>query len=254
MNGRSGSEPKRPGGGAGSLVDRGEYRRPPTAQERVLREIREAIMARRIQPGQWLRQWEVARQLNVSSVPVREALNTLRAEGQVVYESHRGYKVVELSSEQIEELYLARRLLETEVTRRAIPKVDPELLRVLEGLVARMIDLAAIDDILRYAQANRDFHFLLFERAGLPRIYRMIEVLWQNSEAYRSLIADPAWYERAHESHRALVEACRVGDVEGAIAVQDEHRQDALENIIALLDGPGSRSGSAQGSAPGRGL
>ncbi len=162
--------------------------------------------------------------------------------------------MVELSSEQIVELYLARRLLETEVTRREIPKVEPELLRVLEGLVARMIDLAAIDDILRYAQANRDFHFLLFERAGLPRIYRMIEVLWQNSEAYRSLIADPAWYERAHESHRALVEACRVGDVEGAIAVQDEHRQDALENIIALLDGPGSRSGSAQGSAPGRGL
>ncbi len=81
MNGRSGSEPKRPGGGASSLVDRGEYRRPPTAQERVLREIREVIMARRIQPGQWLRQWEVARQLTVSSVPVREALNTLRAEG-----------------------------------------------------------------------------------------------------------------------------------------------------------------------------
>ena len=213
-------------------------------------------MARRIEPGQWLRQWEVARQLNVSSVPVREALNTLKAEGQVVYESHRGYKVAELSSEQIEEIYLARRLLETEATRRAIPQVDPELVRVLEDLVVRMVNLAAVDDVLRYAQANWEFHFLLFGRAGLPRIYRMIEVLWQNSEAYRSLIADPAWYERAHESHRAIVEACRVKDAEMAIAVQDEHRQDALKTIIALLDGPGSRPrpDDEQGSVPGLGL
>jgi len=165
-------------------------------------------------------------------------LKTLQAEGQVVHERHRGYKVVELSGEQLEEIYLARRLLETEATRRAIPEVDAELVRLLEDLIVRMVDLAAVDDILRYAQANWDFHFLLFARAGLPRIYRMIEVLWQNSEAYRSLIADPAWYERAHESHREIVEACKAGDVDRAIAAQDEHRQSALDNIIALLNGP----------------
>ena len=227
-----------PAGVADARVERGGYSRPPTAQEAVLREIRDAIMARRIKPGQWLRQGDVARQLNVSSVPVREALKTLQAEGQVVHERHRGYKVVELSGEQLEEIYLARRLLETEATRRAIPEVDAEFVRLLEDLIVRMVDLAAVDDILRYAQANWDFHFLLFARAGLPRIYRMIEVLWQNSEAYRSLIADPAWYERAHESHREIVEACKAGDVDRAIAAQDEHRQSALDNIIALLNGP----------------
>ena len=194
-------------------------------------------MARRIKPGQWIRQQDVARQLNVSSVPVREALNTLEAEGQVVHERHRGYKVVELSSEQLQEIYLARRLLETEATRRAMPRVDAELVQLLEDLVVRMVHLAAVDDILRYAEANRDFHFLLFERSGLPRIYRMIEVLWQNSEAYRSLIADPAWYERAHEDHRTILEACKIGDVDRALAAQDEHRQSALNSIIAFLNG-----------------
>lgn len=68
----------------------------------------------------------------------------------------------------------------------------------------------------------------------------MIEVLWQNSEAYRGLIADPAWYERAHESHRAILEACKAGDVEKAIAAQDEHRHSALNSIIAILEGPGA--------------
>ena len=83
-------------------------------------------MTRRLKPGQWIRQLDIANQLNVSSVPVREALNTLAAEGQVVHQRHRGYKVVELSREQLEEIYLARRLLENEATRRAVPKVNAE--------------------------------------------------------------------------------------------------------------------------------
>ncbi len=223
--------------GAYAGKERGSHDSPLTAQEAVLREIRQAIMARRMKPGQWVRQWDVARQLNVSSVPVREALNTLQAEGQVVHERHRGYKVVELSSEQLEEIYLARRLLETEVTRRAIPKVDAELVQRLEDLVLQMTRFAQSDDILNYAEANRNFHFLLFERAGLPRISRMIEVLWQNSEAYRGLIAAPAWYEQAHKSHRAILEACKGGDVAKAVAAQDEHRRHALGSIIAILDG-----------------
>jgi DNA-binding GntR family transcriptional regulator len=194
-------------------------------------------MARRLKPGQWIRQLDIASRLGVSSVPVREALSTLEAEGQVVHERHRGYKVVELSSKQLEEIYLARRLLENEVTRRAVPKVDAELARLLDESVARMEHLAAIDDILRYSEANREFHFLLFERAGLPRIFNMIEVLWQNSEAYRGLIADPTWYKQAHEDHRKILEACKARDVDGAIAAQDEHRQHALTRIIDLLKG-----------------
>ncbi len=192
-------------------------------------------MTRRLKPGQWIRQLDIASQLGVSSVPIREALSTLEAEGQVVHERHRGYKVVELSSEQLEEIYLARRLLESEATRRAVPKVDAELARLLDDSVAQMEHLAAIDDILRYSEANRDFHFLLFERAGLPRIFNMIKVLWQNSEAYRSLIADPTWYKWAHEDHRKVLKACKARDVAGAIAAQDEHRQNALTKIIDHL-------------------
>jgi DNA-binding GntR family transcriptional regulator len=215
------------------------YSRPPTSQEAVLRELRQAIMTRRLKPGQWIRQLDVAQRLNVSSVPVREALNTLAAEGQVVHERHRGYKVVELSREQLEEIYLARRLLENEVTRRAVPKMDAELARLLENLVGRMEQLAALNDIVSYAEANRDFHFLLFEQAGLPRIVGMIGVLWQNSEAYRGLIADPTWYEWAQKDHRKLLGACKARDVDGAIAAQEEHRNNALSKIIDHLKEPG---------------
>ncbi len=74
--------------------------------------------------------------------------------------------------------------------------------------------------------------------AWIKARYIEVEVAPSHSGAYRSLIADPAWYERAHESHREIVEACKAGDVDRAIAAQDEHRQSALDNIIALLNGP----------------
>ena len=234
------SSPPQSSDGASTKEKREVYSRPSTAQEAVLREIRQAIMTRKLKPGQWIRQLDIASQLGVSSVPIREALSTLEAEGQVIHERHRGYKVVELSSEQLEEIYLARRLLENEATRRAVPKVDAELARLLDDSVAQMEHLAAIDDILRYSEANRDFHFLLFERAGLPRIFNMIKVLWQNSEAYRSLIADSTWYKWAHEDHRKILKACKAWDVAGAIAAQDEHRQNALARIIDLLRSSGA--------------
>ena len=207
----------------------------PTAQDLVLREIRQAIMTRRLKPGQRIRQWDLADRLNVSSVPVREALKTLEAEGQVTYEPYRGYKVVELSVEQLEEIYLARGLLEREVTRRAIKNIDEQLILRLEESLSRMDELAAAGDVLGYTEANREFHFLLFERAGLPRICHMIDLLWQNSEAYRGLIFGSEWSRRANEDHEAILEACRAGDADRVIAAQERHKANAMETIAKYL-------------------
>jgi DNA-binding GntR family transcriptional regulator len=192
-------------------------------------------MTRRLKPGQRIRQWDLADRLNVSSVPVREALKTLEAEGQVTYEPYRGYKVVELSVEQLEEIYLARGLLEREVTRRAIKNIDEQLILRLEESLSRMDELAAAGDVLGYTEANREFHFLLFERAGLPRICHMIDLLWQNSEAYRGLIFGSEWSRRANEDHEAILEACRAGDADRVIAAQERHKANAMETITKYL-------------------
>jgi DNA-binding GntR family transcriptional regulator len=206
-----------------------------TAQDLVLREIRQAIMTRRLKPGQRIRQWDLADRLNVSSVPVREALKTLEAEGQVVYEPYRGYRVVDLSVEQLEEIYLARHLLEGEVTRRAVKNLDEQLIRRLEETLSRVEELAAAGDVLAYSEANHEFHFLLFERARLPRICHMIDLLWQNSEAYRGLIFGLEWSRRAHDDHWAILEACKARDADRVIVAQERHRANAMETIIAYL-------------------
>ncbi len=194
-------------------------------------------MTRELKPGERVRQEDLAERLNVSRVPIREALRVLESEGHVTYEPHRGYTVTKLSVEELKEIYLLRRLLETEATRRAVPLVDEELTEHLEALTSEMDELADAGKLLGYAEINRNFHLLLFERAGMPRLYRLIEVLWQNSEAYRSLfLNDPTWYEQAQQYHRAILDACKAKDVARVVAAQDEHRSRAIAGIVALLE------------------
>jgi DNA-binding GntR family transcriptional regulator len=208
--------------------------RPLTSQE-VVHEIRQAIMTRKLTPGEWVRQFDLAERLNVSSVPVREALRTLEAEGQVTYQPNRGYTVVQLSVRELEELYLIRRLLETEAARQAVPKFDAELIQRLEALIARMDESIESGDVVRYTETNRDFHLLLSKRAGLPRLYHLIEVLWQNSEACRSAIFSRSWCQRAQRDHQAILKACKSKDVAEVIVAQDKHRSKGLAAIIAFL-------------------
>ena len=97
-----------------------ERRRPRTAQQFVLEELRGAITSGALRPGAPIRQDALAARLEVSRVPLREALKTLEAEGLVVHHVHRGYFVAELSFADLEEIYRIRALLETEAVGRAM--------------------------------------------------------------------------------------------------------------------------------------
>ena len=162
-------------------------RRPPTTQEFVLGELRSAIVAGDLSPGQPIRQDAIAQRLGVSRVPLREALKTLEAEGQVVYRPHRGYAVAELSLDDLVEVYRIRELLESEAARLAAGAyTEADLARITDA--AADVDTAADDaDLVGMIAANRRFHFALLEPAGMPRLIRMVRTLWDATDAYRAV-------------------------------------------------------------------
>ena len=86
----------------------------PTAAESVLHELRSALAAGRLLPGQQLVQEDLAADLGVSRVPIRESLKILEGEGHVTYHPNRGYFVTELSADDLIELYRIRQILEAE--------------------------------------------------------------------------------------------------------------------------------------------
>lgn len=212
-------------------------RRPPTTQEFVLDELRKAIVAGTLSPGQPIRQDTIAHRLGVSRVPLREALKTLEAEGQVVYQPHRGYAVAELSLADLLEVYRLRELLESEAATVAVPRfTDTDLSRVAEA--HDDVEAAADSgDLVDMIAANRRFHFRLLEPSGMPRLLRIVRTLWDATDAYRAVYYNSADNrERVREEHDLIMTAVRDGDADALITHLNAHRDHAVEALRATID------------------
>ena len=214
-----------------------EFQRPPTAQEAVLAELRRFIITGRLRPGQQIVQDALAVQLGVSRVPLREALKILEGEGQVTYVAHRGYFVTELSLSDLLEVYRIREILEAEAVSVAVPRitaVDIERMEVAERDVRAASDIA---DVIAMTSANRRFHFALIEACALPRLVRLIRLLWDATEVYRSVYYNEADNrELVGSEHRALVEAVRAGDAAKILLVLAAHREHAIAALRPVLE------------------
>jgi DNA-binding GntR family transcriptional regulator len=212
------------------------FARPVATHEAVLTELRRRIASGALQPGGRVPVEQLAGELGVSRIPIREALKVLEGEGQIVYEPHRGSYVAELSLADLREIYRMRELLESDAVAQAVPLLDDETLERIESQ-RELADAASADgDLARYADANRRFHLDLFASAGRPILYRTIRQLWDASDSYRALFANAEEHRsEAAADHRAIVAALRARDVAATCAAQDRHRERALEALASLL-------------------
>lgn len=219
-----------------------------------MRALRESIATGELRPGERLYQDAIAEQMGVSRVPVREALNVLKADGQLDYSPHRGYWVSALSRESVEEIKLIRGLLEREALIIAFPKIDDELVDAMGVLNDEMTKAHALDEVSSFARLNHEFHFALFDRAGLPRLSQHIDILWKSADIYRmSIFTDHSDREEMLAEHSDLVEACRDRDVDRALEVMEHHRLKAVETLTNLVHSDGSDSARGEAAAAGDG-
>jgi DNA-binding GntR family transcriptional regulator len=211
-------------------------RRRATAQQVALEHLRELIAGGFLRPDDRIRQEQLAADLRCSVIPVREALKTLEAEGQIRYEPHRGYAVARLSLDELSETYLIRRLLEDEVVRIAAPLLVDDDYAALERAMGVMERTGSHGDVQAMIEANRAFHFTIFAAARRPRMLDLIRVLWQTTDAYRSrYYADPRARARVDTEHRSIVAALRAGEVDRAVDELEAHRQHAVEALAEHL-------------------
>jgi DNA-binding GntR family transcriptional regulator len=224
-----------------------------TAHQMVLESLRRAILEGSLEAGSRLVQADVAAQLNVSITPVREALRDLAREGLVRLEVHRGATVQQTSWEEVEEIYLIRRLLEPEAVRLGAQAMTPTTLASLEAVQAQM-DIET--DTVRWVQLNRDFHRALVAASGKPRLTEVLQQLEDNATIYVNLALRATGTEPFHagnHDHHELIDACRRRDGDAAAAHILEH----LGNTLAIVrqasatfdrrsprDGDGAISGS----------
>ena len=208
-----------------------------TMPQIVLVELRKAILEGTLQPGQRLRQDDIASSLGVSRIPVREALRQLEAEGFVVTVPHRGTVVAGLSAEDIEEIYLMRVALEGLAARLAAVKIGPRELTEMHELHLQIERASQSPDLQEFLRLDRSFHATHYSSALRPRLWQRISSLRDASERYIcTYVALPGRIEKSLEHHRRLLEACerRDGDLAAKLVVEDLERTAAA--LISYID------------------
>jgi DNA-binding GntR family transcriptional regulator len=212
--------------------------RRQTIQEAVLAELRRLLHDGELRPGEVIRVDDVAEALQVSRIPVREALKVLEGEGLVAHRPHSGYVVPSLSADEITEIYLLRRLLETEALRHATSsQIPPDVRAAARDALAASERAAAAGDANAFSEHARRFHTVVLSPCRMPRLLRLLEGLWESTETYRpAKFVDPAEWQRLQDEHRAILDAFLDADAERLARACDLHREHLL---TATLRGAG---------------
>ncbi len=197
---------------------------PPrqTAHEFVRETLRHAILNGSLKGGTRLVQADLAQELKVSTTPVREALRDLDAEGLIRLDAHRGGVVLELSSDELKEIYDLRLLLETSAIRLSAQRITDEYLDKAEEIHRQM---EAAPHSASWVALNRKFHLTLYEAAQSPRLLSILTGLLDASVIYVStrVEASPDLRTQAGRDHAHLIAMLRARDADGAEEAIKQH-------------------------------
>jgi len=200
--------------------------------------LREMIIRGEIQEGEQLRQDAIATDLQVSRIPVREALRQLEAEGLIKIVAHRGAVVSSLSSEEIEELFQIRAVLECEVLRLSIPHLTDEDFARAESIMETFEKALWLEgDVSSWGRLNSEFHATLYSRAGRPQFMAIIRQINNNGDRYTRLqLYLTRAFERAKAEHRTILDFCRKRDVKAACDLMQQHIQAAGRSLKESIE------------------
>jgi DNA-binding GntR family transcriptional regulator len=214
-------------------------------KEEIFDVLHDKVIAGKVQPGEWLRQEDIATQLGVSMTPVREALDLLVSVGLAERVPYRGVRVPQLTNDEIAESYAMRLLLEAAGARAAALKREQAQVDELKRILSRMKGLLSLNDMSTLRQLSRQFHRSVVAIGGnstLDRLYEMVmnsfpdwmlyEYLFRHTDLLESSLGDE------YQEHMALVEAIEAGDADLAERMAIAHIRQLGEDLVAYLGIP----------------
>jgi DNA-binding GntR family transcriptional regulator len=196
--------------------------------------IRNAILEGRLEPGQRLKEEELARELGISRTPVREALLMLQAEDLVVAAPNRGATVRVHDANDLHDLYELRALLEGYATRRAAERISKKEVDLLRQSCERFEQLSPDDDLRGVVRENLFFHNTILAVADSERLTAFVRKVIELPLVYSSY----RWYSPDQKRisvhyHRQIVVALADGDADRAELIMKEHLFEARDLLVS---------------------
>ncbi|GAB3700821.1 GntR family transcriptional regulator [Corynebacterium nasicanis] len=191
--------------------------------------IRRALLDGVMKPGEVYSANSLARTLEISNSPVREAMMTLAERGLLELVRNRGFRVVEMTLEDRLEVYELRRLIEVEAVRRVAglrlsESVATELRRLADMTIVAFGE-GGEGLISEYLEADHQFHMYIVDLLGNRRWSDMVERLRDQSRinGFYMHLREAGMVKRTAEEHLALADAIISRDVQRAAEVMDRH-------------------------------
>jgi DNA-binding GntR family transcriptional regulator len=199
--------------------------------------LRESILSGDLVPGERIPLDRVAERLDMSLIPVREALRMIATEGLVRQLPHRGYLVQPLSVADVDDSYRLRMLIEPLAVRLAVPRLSEADFAALHTdleLLGRSFKAA---DWPGHRIHHRAFHFGIYEKCESAWLLRFTDMLWVNTQRYQRLTSQikGELRERMRE-HERILAACEAGDAERAGGLMLDHLSRAALKIREFLE------------------
>lgn len=204
--------------------------------DRAFQKIVAAISRGEFEPGEFIKEARIAKQLGISRGPLREAMNRLEGRNLVERRPRLGVQVISLSQPDLEELFIMREALEGMACRQAASAMSNEALDQLSNLLEEHGRSEGLRTGADYYQgsSNEDFHFRIVRGSGNNRLIKALcDELYYQVRIYRyRSSARPGRARKALEEHRRIVEALRSRDPDRAEAAMREHIANARINLI----------------------
>ena len=202
--------------------------------DRVYEALAEALIQGRIPPSQSVSLRSLAAELNVSAMPVREAVRRLIAEKALELQpSNKRLRVPDLTEARLRQLLQAREWVEPELAFRAAGRLPREAIRRLREDDDALMTALAGGDVAGYMRANHDFHFTIYSHAGADLFHDMARTLWLQAGPFmRVVFGRLGTVSLPKDHHQDMIRALEAGDAEAARAAMAADIREGMELML----------------------
>lgn len=199
--------------------------------------LRNAILDKKLKPGQRLVERSIAEQLGISRTPVREAINKLVSERLVTHIPRKGVVVSGFTKADIVEILVIRTSLEALICSIAATKIKPRELKRLELLAIKISDEHGKGNLKRSNQLNDKFHEIIYKAAESPRVNSFLNTLHEYITKFTEVAySKPGRPEEVWEEHQAIIDALCRHDSSDAEAAAKRHAENSSKAFLEMAD------------------
>ncbi len=204
--------------------------------ECVMDYLREEMEKGNLKPGARINEKQLCELLGISRTPIREALLQLEKEGFVEILPRKSIRIKKLTLKEIEDIYNAIGILESEAAEIACEKITKEDIKKMEELYQKMEKALRRNNFISYMEYNRELHNIHIKLSGNNILYEIITKL--RSRLYdfpRIILTIPEWEEKCMKEHRELIELFKRKDKEGVRKLIKERHWNFQDNYPFIV-------------------